>query len=251
MKRKALSISSSLVLVALAGGVLWLARSRAPWDAASPAGVPERRALVANAEDSAKAQESANAQDAARSGTEPAGPQQASATFQREPLRRRPAPDPSGQRPLTPEERERFRDQIAPFQKAWDEHIAPLLYPPGHPLEGDYLDSVTCDQAVEAHLRYREELNPPGYLDEPQLHIRKRFNFYDLNRRAQTWDRSALASTREFYDWMVAQPEDPNGRLGDMWLKADPSDRNSITRREFLGKEIRARETSICGSTGP
>jgi hypothetical protein len=239
VKRRALGISSSLVLVALAIAALWLWRSRAPADSAAAHSTTPRAS-----EHPALA---AKQQGPATNGGEVASPQQASPELQSQPVRRRPAPDDSGQRPLTPEERERFRDQIAPFQKAWDEHIAPLLYPPGHPLEGDYLDSVTCDQAVEARLAYYEELNPPGYLDAPQLHIRKRFNFYDINHRAQTWDRTDPASTREFYDWMVSQPEDPNGRLADMWLDADPSDRDAITRREFRAKEIRARETSICG----
>jgi len=188
-------------------------------------------------------------------GAAPTGAQQASAAPEREPVRRRPAPDevPDGaqQAPLTPEERARYAAQIEPFQKAWDEHIAPLLYPPDHPLAGDYLDSVTCNQAVEARLGYIEELNPPGYLDKPRLHIEKRLDYYALNQRATAWDRADLASAREFYDWMVAQPEDPNGRLADIWLDADPSDGDSITRREFLETRIRARETSICGRPAP
>jgi hypothetical protein len=135
-------------------------------------------------------------------------------------------------------------DQALVGPYAWNRHIAPLLYPPGHPAEGTYLDSVTLDQVVEAELRFYEEVIPGGaaYLDKPRLHIQKHFNYKDLNERRRSWDSTDLRSTREFYDWMVAQPEDPAGRWGDIWLDADPADKDATTRRELMAARIRARE---------
>lgn len=188
-------------------------------------------------------------------GAESGGPQQASAGPAQEPLPPRPtlglSPSRWAQPPLTPEERERHREEIEYHQKAWDKHVAPLLYPPGHPLEGTYLDSVTLDQAVEAQLGYYEETTPSGYLDKPHLRVAKQFNYRELNHRANSWDRHDLASTREFYNWMVEQPEDPNGRWGDIWLDADPADPDALTRREFLAEQIRAREAPIFEKPAP
>jgi hypothetical protein len=150
-------------------------------------------------------------------------------------------------RQLTPEELAKLGPQIERYQKAWERHVAPLLYPEGHPQAGEYLDSVTCDAAVEAQLGYYEDISPPGYLDKPRFHLQKRINYSDLSKRQETWDPSDSASTREFYEWLVAQKEDPTALRGDLWLDADPSDQDATTRREFLREKIRARE-AICNA---
>jgi hypothetical protein len=140
---------------------------------------------------------------------------------------------------------EKFAPEIERYQSAWNRHLSPLLHAPGHPEEGTYLDSVTLDEAVEAQLRYYEEVSPPGHLDRPYLHVEKRIPYEKIRDRQATWDQSDLQSNRELYDWIIAQPEDPLALPGDYWLPADPSDKDATTRREFLRARLRAREAAI------
>lgn len=257
MNRKAFSISSSLILVAVVLGALWLARSHRPGDSTgAPASAPP--SASASSEQSsaaAQGQRAARTQEPLEGGAGQQGLQRASGGSEQEPLPRKPtlglSPSMLAQPPLTPEQREKHRDEVEYYQRAWDKHVAPLLYPPGHPLEGTYLDSVTLDQAVEAQLRYHEETTPPGYLDKPYLRVAKQFNYRELNHRANSWDRHDLASSREFYNWMVEQPADPNGPWGDIWVPADPADPDAITRRKLLEERIRAQEAAFFAKPAP
>lgn len=224
-----------LVLVAAVAGALWLWR----------AGTSEQadRTLPSTAASEPAAAEPARAvpmQPPAVPGTQVVEGEAAPA----EPIQRKPTLHIPK---LSRQEQQELGEQALIGRHAWNRHIAPLLYPPGHPAEGTYLDTVTLDQAVEAQLRFYEEIIPGGqeYLNKPRLHIEKRFNYKQLNERRRAWDSTDLQSTREFYDWMVAQPEDPAGRWGDIWLDADPADQEATTRRDRLAQRIREREAPI------
>ena len=237
MERKKPIVRSSLVLVAIAAGGIWLWRTRTPNESAL--GPPSAAAQAGEAHDPAPRPD-AMPQPALR-GTN-TGPEIAGSDA--------PPAAPPSRRPmirvpkLSSAERQSLGEQALIGQQAWNTHIAPLLYPPGHPAEGTYLDSVTLDQVVDAQLHYYEEIIPGGadYLDKPRLHIQKSFNYKELNERRRSWDSTDLRSTREFYDWMVAQPEDPAGRWGDIWLDADPADKDATTRRALIEERIRTRE---------
>jgi hypothetical protein len=140
---------------------------------------------------------------------------------------------------LSEAELKKYGPQIEKYKQAWERHVAPLLYPPGHPREGTYRDSVGLEDAVEAQMRYQEETLPPGYLDKPWLHIKKRVPYQDVNVRQETWDYEDIASNRAFYDWLLEQPEDPKAYRGDFWIPADPNDPDATTRRESLEQRIR------------
>jgi hypothetical protein len=231
--RRKLSIGS-LVLVGVAAVAFWLWRS----------GGSVERALVPASPPS----ETSPGEVARPAPTQPSVIQKAevaeSGAAPSEPISRKPTLDIPK---LSPQEQQQLGEQALIGPHAWNRHIAPLLYPPGHPAEGTYLDTVTLDQAVAAQLRFYEEIIPGGeaYLNKPRLHIEKRFNYKELNERRRAWDSTDLQSTREFYDWMVAQPEDPNGRWGDIWLDADPADAQATTRGALLAERIRAREAPI------
>jgi hypothetical protein len=140
---------------------------------------------------------------------------------------------------FTEQEQQTYRLEILRYQKSWEEYLGPLLYPPGHPKEGEYREGVTLDEAVEAQLLYYDATDPRrGSLDEPKLHIMKRIPFEAVNERQKTWDQTDLASTRAFYDWLKAQPEDERVPMGDFWLPADPSDPEATTRKQFLRERI-------------
>ena len=233
MERKKPGVRSSLVVVAIVAGAFWLARSRTAEEGA--------RTLLPTAAQGGAVQSQTQAgpmQQPAVRGTEAV---EGEAQSSRPPSSRRPTlriPQ------LSSLETQSLGEQALIGPHAWNRHIAPLLYPPGHPAEGTYLDSVTLDQVVEAQLQFYEDVIPGGaeYLDKPRLHIEKHFNYKDLNERRKSWDSTDLRSTREFYDWMVAQPDDPKGRWGDIWLDADPADRDATTRRQLMAARIRARE---------
>ena len=233
MDRRKLSVGG-LVLVGAVAVAFWFWRS----------GASEERAHASTSPSS----EGAPAEVARSAPTQPTAIQKQevaeSAAASSEPISRKPTIEIPK---LSPQEQQQLGEQALVGPHAWNRHIAPLLYPPGHPAEGTYLDTVTLDQAVAAQLRFYEEIIPGGeaYLNKPRLHIEKRFNYKELNERRRAWDSTDLQSTREFYEWMVAQPEDPNGRWGDIWLDADPADAQATTRGAQLAERIRAREAPI------
>ena len=141
MKRKALTISSSLALVASVLSALWLWRSRASEEGApAPPSTPAAAGAPGSAEPAAPGQQPGHG--AARDGAERARPQQTGPTPQQEPIPRKPTSGLGPQKhEVAPEELERNREVVERSQKAWDEHVAPLLYPPGHPHAGTYLDT--------------------------------------------------------------------------------------------------------------
>jgi hypothetical protein len=240
VNRRSRALSIGLVFVAVAIAALWTWRARAPEDdPAQP---------LAPAAASGSSGPAGSERPSGSAGRELADSQPAGATSQRRPTLGLPPPNARASRDtrqLSPEELEKLGPQIERYQKAWERYLAPLLYPEGHPQEGEYLDNVTCDAAVEAQLGYYEDISPPGYLDKPRFHLQKRINYSDLSKRQETWNPSDFASTREFYEWLVAQKEDPTALRGDLWLDADPSDQDATTRREFLREKIRALE-AIC-----
>lgn len=173
MERKKRSVWSSLVLVAAVAGAFWLWRSR-------------------TVEESARTLPPTTASASAPGNPAPAEPMQQPAMRGTEALESEtPSPEPIPRRPtvtlpqLSSVEVQALGEQALVGPHAWNRHIAPLLYPPGHPAEGTYRDSVTLDQAVEAQLRFYEEVTFGGeeYLNKPQLHIQKHFNYKDLNAR--------------------------------------------------------------------
>lgn len=238
MKRSAPRVWSSVALVAVAAGAIWL------WQK----GTSEQRALPLP---STATPASTPGKPAREGPMPPAMPRTEAAEPGTAPLPQASRKPTLAIPKLSATERQSLGEQALIGAHAWDRHIAPLLHPPGHPSEGTYLDTVTLDQAVAAQLRFYEEIIPGGaeYLNKPRLHVQKHFDYKDLNERRRQWDSTDLQSTREFYEWMLAQPDDPDGRWGDIWLDADPADKDATTRLDLLAERIRAREAPMFEQT--
>jgi hypothetical protein len=153
-------------------------------------------------------------------------------------------------RQLTPEELEKYAPELKKYQDAWAKYVEPLLYPAGHPQEGMYRDGICLDEAVAAQLDYYEAVNPPGYMDEPRLHVQRRLRYEVVRDLQANWDQTDLASTRALYDGLMAAPEDPNALLSDIWLPATPTDQAATSRREYMEKRLRHREGPIFRKRG-
>jgi hypothetical protein len=153
-------------------------------------------------------------------------------------------------REASPEELEKLGPQLQKYRDAWQQHLEPLLYPEGHPQEGQYRDNVCLEQAVEAQLDYYEAVSPSGSMEQPRLHVRRHIA-YEVARDAQVdWNQNDLASTRRLYDKLIAAPEDPSAPLSDIWLPAAPGDPEATSRREFLEDRLRRREAPIFQQRG-
>ncbi len=236
MSRRTLYLGLALLLTGAA--VLWALRS--PEDAQPSAGAPDgTRASAA----SASLPEPQPAPDPGNADADaPGSPEAAS---------RRPTlgvPGGAGPGFLVAERPPSVPARIWRLQQEgereiWDRHLGPLLYPEGHPLEGTWRDNVTLEQAVEAQVGYMGERWYPGLdLDEEKLYIERRVPFSILQKRTETWDRDDVQSSREFYEWLAEQPEDPHAYPTKVFLVADPNDPDTTTRAEHIAARIRETE---------
>jgi hypothetical protein len=130
---------------------------------------------------------------------------------------------------------------------AWKRHIAPLTYPEGHPLAGQYRDSVGIDQAVDAQVDYWREMLPEGHLDQPILYFEKSIDIRALNERIKSWDRADPASGRAFYEWLLEQPEKPGAYPTRLEIPVDADDPDAFPRAELVRRNIRRVEQQIFG----
>jgi hypothetical protein len=134
--------------------------------------------------------------------------------------------------------------QTPPNRRAlWDKRVAPLLYPSGHPRAGEPLDSTTPQQLAEAKAEYvLGGLDNPAF-DVPYHNVEYQLTFRDINERARSWNRTDPESNREFREWLLAQPRDPEGIAGSVRILAEPGDAGATTLREDLAAEIAAIES--------
>ena len=101
----------------------------------------------------------------------------------------------------------RFPPREAPVElrNRWNEHIAPLLYPPDHPRAGEPLDSVTNEQlAAAAGAVYDANLSD-AYLDRPVHQVRLHVNFPRFH-----YLKELTGGGRDFALALKAEPPDPN-----------------------------------------
>jgi len=243
--RRWLGIGSALVLVG-AGALLWWSRGVHPDEApitgaATPAPVPSAQPTPAPPVPPPPGDAAPEPEYDADEWSEP------KPTLGMRPAHARKSYDT---REASPEELAKLGPELDKYYKAWEQYMSPLLYPPGHPQEGEYRDNVCLEQAVEAQLEYFAATNPAGSLDRPGLHVRRHVR-YEVARDAQRgWNPEDLASTRALYDKLMAAPEDPRAPLADIWLPAAPGDREATTRREFLEGRLRRREAPIFRKRG-
>jgi hypothetical protein len=133
-------------------------------------------------------------------------------------------------------------DALAPEwqRKAWNERMAPLLYPPGHPRAGEYRDEVLPEDVLVATLPVAEESFLKESLDQPMLHAgQKRLPLKEVAAAAERlWPGRDPGSSRAFYEWLVSQPDDPDQLPSDFWLPTRPDDPDATTHRAWLREEI-------------
>ncbi len=239
-------------LCLLVAGVLW-----ALW---SSPDAPDREPIAAAAGEESPfpgaGEDRAVVEPAARPPTALASPDPDSAADRQLPPKRRPTLGiPAAQRAQMGAKTTSSNVQLEEVKRrsleAWDRHLAPLLYPEGHPLAGTYRDSVTLEDAVAAQVDYWGELTPAGYLDRPMLHVEKRIPYRILNEQMDTLDLTDLDSVRRFYDWAQEQPEDPTAYPADLWLPARPGDPEATNHAEDLAGRIREIESDNFPDAAP
>lgn len=243
MDRKNLGIGIGLVLVGLGAAWWWLRGAPTPPPAKTAASeAPVERAPTPPAPPPVPTSESTPGGE-----PDPYDSQEPKPTLGLRPAHARQSFDT---KQLSPEEMAKYGSTLKVYQDAWAKYVEPLLYPPGHPEAGTYREGVCLEQAVQAQVDYFGAVNPPGYMEQPRLHIQRRLRYEVVRDLAAGWDQDDLMSNRNLYEKLMAAPEDPTAMLTDLWLAADPNDRDATNRREFLEKRLRKRETPIFAKRG-
>ncbi len=139
----------------------------------------------------------------------------------------RPGPPPGPRDPLL-----RTFERPAPGtpqRRLWEAHVAPLLYPAGHPRAGEPLDHVgPGDLAAAADAMIRAML-PPEMLETPRRVLRLQQSFLTVQRI-----QAEHGIGRAFADAVEALPPDPQAPVYDPYfVLTDADDPRATTLAEF------------------
>ncbi len=114
-------------------------------------------------------------------------------------------------------------------RRAWEEHVGSLLYPPGHPREGQPLDHVTAEDLANAAATVAESLLPGGMIDAPRRRLPLQVDFMTFHRvKRLNPGGQALA------DALEEMPRNPAVPLQDpYWIETEASDPKATTLRDY------------------